>query len=256
VESANFERDELKIRVFNTREEMGRAAAEEATERIKRLIKKNGAATLVFAAAPSQNEFLKYLRKSDTDWTKVRAFHMDEYIGLPRDAPAGFGNFLRRAIFDKVELKEIHYLWNGSDSAEKACEKYEKILKKYPPDLVFLGVGENGHLAFNDPPVADFNDPKGVKIVKLDNICRMQQVNDGCFNSIDEVPTHAITLTMSAIIRIPEAIAIVPGIKKAGAIDRMLNGAISTSCPASILRQHKNTTLYLDADSSSLVLPK
>lgn len=245
---------ELIVKVFDTRDEMGKAAADDAKERINRIIDEKGEAVVVFAAAPSQNEILSALKKTDIDWGKVRAMHMDEYIGLPEDHEAGFGNFLRKAIFDDLPFKNIHYLYHAQAEAEENCERYSALLEKYPPDLVLLGVGENGHLAFNDPAVADFDDPKSVKIVELDEVCRMQQVNDGCFESFDQVPEKAITLTMSAILAIPEAVTVVPGLTKAQAIDRMLNGEISTNCPASVLRTKENAALYLDVESASLAL--
>jgi len=242
--------DKLTVHVFDSREEMGQAAAKDAELRINSVIDKKGEATVVFAAAPSQNELLAELKKAKVDWTKVRAMHMDEYIGLPEDHPARFGNFLRRAIFDDLPFKSVYYLYQSNAEAEEICQRYSKLLTEYPPDVILLGVGENGHLAFNDPEVADFNDPQAVKIVELDEICRQQQVNDGCFKDIHEVPKKAITLTMSTILSIQEAIAVVPGKNKAKAIDRMLHGEISTECPASILRKKENAALYLDKESA------
>jgi glucosamine-6-phosphate deaminase len=244
----------LDVKVFKTRKEMGHEAARDVEARLKRIISEKGEATVVFAAAPSQNELLEGLCSADVDWTRVRALHMDEYIGLPKDHPAGFGNFLRRAIFDRLPFKEIHYIADAGEDEKEACAAYSAILEKYPPDIILLGVGENGHLAFNDPPVADFNDPLKVKVVELDDVCRNQQVNDGCFAVIDDVPKKAITLTMSAIMAVPEAVAVVPGMSKARAVDAMLNGPISTECPASILRTHPQSVLYLDSESASTAL--
>jgi glucosamine-6-phosphate deaminase len=246
-----LEVEKLTVRVFDTRKEMGKAAAEDAEQRITCIIDEKGEAVIVFAAAPSQNELLAELKKADIDWRKVRAMHMDEYIGLPEDHEAGFGQFLRRAIFDELPLKEIHYLFDAQASPQEICDHYSALLKEYPPDLVLLGVGENGHLAFNNPDVADFEDPESVKIVVLDDVCRTQQVNDGCFETIDDVPEKAITLTMSALLSIKDAIAVVPGKTKARAIDRMLNGEISANCPASILRTKEKAALYLDVESAA-----
>lgn len=245
--------EKLPVSVFATRAEMGKAAAEDAAKRINKIIAEKGEANVVFAAAPSQNELLETLLSLDVDWTKVRAFHQDEYIGIDDSEPAGFGNFLRRAIFDKVSFKEIHYLLCAKEEAEKKCEEYSALLEKYHADLIFLGMGENGHMAFNDPPVADFNDPKTIKIVELDSICRQQQVNDGCFATFDDVPTHAMTLTLSYIMSIPEAICVVPTIRKADAVHDALLGPVSTACPASILRTHSSAALYLDKDSASRI---
>ena len=245
---------ELSVYVFNTRNEMGLAAAKDAEARINKIIAEKDEATVVFAAAPSQNELLAALLEANIDWTKVRALHMDEYIGLPEEHPAGFGNFLRKAIFNRLPFKEIHFLYSRELDPELICARYTSLIEKYPPDLVLLGVGENGHLAFNDPGVADFNDPLTVKIVKLDDTCRMQQVNDGCFEKLEDVPKTAVTLTMSAILNIKNAVTVVPGTTKANAIDMMINGEISTDCPASILRKQKNAILYLDKDSAQRIV--
>ncbi len=243
--------EKLAVRIFDDRKEMGKAAAEDAAKRINAIIAEKGEANLVFAAAPSQDDVLENLLKQDIDWTKVRGFHQDEYVGIDASEPAGFGNFLRRAIFDKVPFKELHYLLCAKDEAEAKCESYTELLKKYPIDLIFLGIGENGHLAFNDPAVADFNDPKMVKIVELDDVCRQQQVNDGCFPNLDAVPKNAMTMTMSLIMSIPQAVCVVPTIRKADAVHNAVYGEVTTACPASILRNHPSATLYLDADSAS-----
>lgn len=254
MERKHFTRGELSVHIFDRREEMGKAAAADAVSRINKIIDEKSEAVVVFAAAPSQNELLAALKKAEVDWTKVRAMHMDEYIGLPEDHKAGFGNFLREAIFDELPFKAIHFLYDNDANPELICNRYTELMHQYPPDLVLLGVGENGHLAFNDPDVADFKDPEMVKIVALDDICRMQQVNDGCFATFEDVPEKAITLTMSALLSIKEAVTVVPGKNKAQAIDKMLNGEISTKCPASILRRHENAALYLDVDSASLAV--
>lgn len=245
--------EKMSVHIFDTREEMGKVAAEDAARRINAIIAKNGVANVVFAAAPSQNDLIENLLKADIDWSKVRAFHQDEYVGISAEEPAGFGNFLDRAIFKKVHFKELHYLLCCADEAEEKCEAYAELLRKYPIDLIFLGIGENGHLAFNDPAVADFNDPKMVKIVELDDVCRQQQVNDGCFAALDDVPKQAMTMTMSLIMNIPEAICVVPTIRKANAVYRALCGEVTTACPSSILRNHPNAALYLDKDSASML---
>ena len=245
--------EKMSVHIFDTREEMGKVAAEDAARRINAIIAKNGVANVVFAAAPSQNDLIENLLKADIDWSKVRAFHQDEYVGISAEEPAGFGNFLDRAIFKKVHFKELHYLLCCADEAEEKCEAYAELLRKYPIDLIFLGIGENGHLAFNDPAVADFNDPKMVKIVELDDVCRQQQVNDGCFATLDDVPKQAMTMTMSLIMNIPEAICVVPTIRKANAVYHALCGEVTTACPSSILRNHPNAALYLDKDSASML---
>ena len=244
----------LPVKIFDTREEMGVLAAKDAAKIINEVIAKNGVANVVFAAAPSQNDLLENLLKEDIDWTKVRGFHQDEYIGIDASEPAGFGNFLNRAIFEKVSFKELHYLLCDADAADAKCAEYTELLKKYPIDLIFLGIGENGHLAFNDPAVADFNDPKMIKVVELDDVCRQQQVNDGCFATLNDVPKQAMSLTMSFIMSVPHAICVVPTIRKANAVYNALTGPVTTACPASILREHKDAALYLDKDSASKII--
>lgn len=246
--------EKLSVRIFEDRKQMGVVAAEDAAKIINAVIAKNGVANVVFAAAPSQDDLLENLLKQDIDWSKVRGFHQDEYIGIDETEPAGFGNFLRRAIFDKVNFKELHYLLCAEDAAEAKCAEYAELLKKYPIDLILLGIGENGHLAFNDPAVADFQDPKMIKVVELDDVCRQQQVNDGCFATLDDVPKQAMSLTMSFIMSVPHAICVVPTIRKANAVYNALRGPVTTACPASILRFHEHAGLYLDAQSASRIL--
>jgi glucosamine-6-phosphate deaminase len=251
MEKRTFTAGNLTVRIFDARSESGKAAAEDAAVKINNAIREKGEATVVFASAPSQNELLANLREADIDWKKVRALHMDEYLGLSPEHPAGFGNFLDRVIFKAKPFMEIHYL-RGEDPSE-VIYHYDELLKKYPPDLVLLGIGENGHLAFNDPADADFDDPKPVKIVRLDDVCRQQQVNDGCFASFDEVPKEALTLTMSTLRRIPGKVTVVPGTTKADAVFRALTGPVEKACPASILRECGPSTLYLDADSAAKI---
>mgnify|MGYP001178268143 CR=1 FL=1 len=247
-----FKCEKLSVYVYPTRGKMGVAAAKAAAAKIRNIIRQKGEANLIFAAAPSQNEMLDALVAEDVDWSRVRGFHQDEYIGLPAGHPALFAGYLKQHIFDRVPFKEVYYIGTSTlENAEQRCADYERLLKKYPPDLIFLGIGENGHLAFNDPPVADFHDPKMVKVVELDLACRQQQVNDGCFGTLYDVPTHAITLTIPLIRSVPEAIITVPSARKAAAVKNALTGLIDTSCPASILRRHKSAALYLDKDSAS-----
>ena len=246
--------ENLPVYIYETREEMGAAAAKDAAKRINEIITCRGEANVIFAAAPSQNELLEGLLHSDVDWSKVRGFHQDEYIGISAEEPAGFGCFLRRAIFDRVQFKELHFLLCAPDEAEERCREYTELLKQYPADLIFLGIGENGHLAFNDPSVADFNDPAVIKIVELDDVCRQQQVNDGCFAKLEDVPKRAMSLSMSYLMSVPEAICVVPTNRKARAVKNALYGPEETACPASILREHKNAALYLDRDSASEIL--
>ena len=200
-----------------------------------------------------RNEFLKGLLEAPIDWARVRAFHMDEYIGLVSEAPQAFGIFLRERLFGKVGFLAVHYIDGGATDLKKECERYAGLLLEYPPDIVCMGIGENGHIAFNDPPVADFNDPYVVKVVELDLPCRQQQVNDGCFSDLGLVPTHAITLTVPALMAGRFIYGVVPGPLKAEAVYHALKGKVEEKCPASILREHAHAELFLDADSAKLV---
>lgn len=247
-----FVKDQLHVKIFTSRAEMGLGAASDAVEYLKNLMAEQEFVNIIFAAAPSQNEFLAAMAESDVDWSRVNAFHMDEYIGLPSDASQGFGNFLRRAIFDKVPFNSVNYI-NGQNVPEETLKQYKKLLEENPVDVVFMGIGENGHIAFNDPHVADFNDPEVIKVVDLDEKCRMQQVNDGCFTCLDEVPTHAFTLTVPTLMAAKRRFCVVPAATKAHAVYNTINGVVSEVCPASVLRTSEGTTLYLDNDSSSLL---
>lgn len=250
----NGKKDNLTYKVFETRAEMGEYAAAEAAKEIAAQIGRKGTINMIFAAAPSQNEFLAALiSHSEIDWSRINAFHMDEYIGLDPLAPQGFGNFLKNAIFGKVPFASVNYINCAASDPYSESDRYAALLKEHPCDIICMGIGENGHIAFNDPAVADFHDKKAVKPVTLDNICRQQQVNDGCFASIDQVPLQALTLTIPTLIAPDSVFCIVPAATKAKAVYNTINGDISESCPASILRTHKNAVLYLDKDSASLL---
>ena len=240
--------------IYRNRQEMGKAAGTAAGEKLRELLALKDEVNVIFAAAPSQNEMLEVLVSfPGIDWTRVNGFHMDEYTGLPSDAPQGFGNFLRERIFEKLPFKNVYYLNGNAADLSAECARYEKLLEEHPVDLVCMGIGENGHIAFNDPPVADFDDPALVKPVALDEICRNQQVHDGCFATLDDVPTHALTLTVPALMHAAQVFCVVPAATKARAVRDTLLGDIRTACPASILRRHPAATLYLDADSASLL---
>lgn len=218
--------------------------------KMNELLTKQDFVNIIFAAAPSQNEFLAVLIKSSVIWSHVRAFHMDEYIGLRADAPQGFGNFLKEKIFSKLPFAVIHYINGNTAAPEEVCKRYADLLMQFPVDIVCMGIGENGHLAFNDPPVADFNDEQLVKIVEQDQSCRQQQVNDGCFATINEVPKNAITLTIPALMAAKYIYCMVPGPTKAEAVFNTLNQDVVEQYPSTILRRHDNAILYLDALSS------
>ena len=243
--------DNLTVKKYTTREEMGAAAARDIRNAIRTLLEKKAEINVIFAAAPSQNEVLRALVESDVDWSRVNAYHMDEYIHLPPDAPQCFGNFLTGKIFGKVPFKSVNLIDSTAPDAQAECDRYEAILRANPADIIILGIGENGHIAFNDPWVANFKDDRLVRIVALDDVCRQQQVNDGCFATLEEVPKIAMTLTCPVFIRAPPLFCIVPALAKANAVKRTLEGAISEECPATVLRSHGNAVLYLDADSAS-----
>lgn len=249
-----FYADSLSVQIYETRTEMGQAAAADIKACILSLLVEKAEINMIFAAAPSQNEVLASLANDkDIPWNRIHAYHMDEYIGLAADAPQGFGNFMRAHLFDLVPFASVNLIDCTATDAEAECRRYAKLLADNPADIVVMGIGENGHIAFNDPPVADFNDPKMVKPVQLDPICRNQQVNDGCFASIDLVPTHAITLTVPTLVAAPHLFCIVPAQTKANAVKETVYGSIDEHCPASILRQRAGSVLYLDPDSASLL---
>lgn len=252
-----FHVDSLRVEVHASRAAAGAAAANRVADTIRAAIADHQVARLIFAAAPSQNEFLDCLAGDPgLDWDSVVAYHMDEYLGLPPTHPASFRRFLKERLFDRVDLhsSRLHMIpGESSASPLRVCLDYEELLRSAPVDCVCAGIGENGHLAFNDPPVADFLDPVQIKVVRLDAACREQQVHDGCFPGIAEVPTHAYTLTIPALLAPKVLSVVVPGPRKAQAVRDALLGPISESCPASVLRTHKGAVLYLDHDSASLL---
>jgi glucosamine-6-phosphate deaminase len=249
-----FKKENLEVKIFETRALMGAAAASTVANKIVELLKKKEMINIVFAAAPSQNEFLAELAKKEVDWKRINAFHMDEYVGLKNDAPQLFGNFLKERIFGKVPLHNIFYMNGSATDLDEECKRYAELLERYPTDIVFLGIGENTHVAFNDPHVADFNDPVLVKIVDLDERNRWQQVDPddpSCFDHIEEVPTHAITLTVPALFESDYAYAIAPGEKKADAIYHTLTEEIQEKYPSTIFRKHRNAALFIDEKSAA-----
>lgn len=250
-----FSAENLKVKIFNTRSEMGNCAAEEISECIRKLQNEKDEINMIFAAAPSQNETIAALIAAPgINWDKINAFHMDEYIGLSEDAPQGFGNFLKERIFDRVPFKSVNYIYSATEDSETICKKYAALIKENPIDIVCLGIGENGHIAFNDPWVADFNDKEIIKKVELDEVCRNQQVNDGCFKSLDEVPKFALTLTVPTLFNADYLFCTVPAKTKAQAVYNTVNCEISEDVPATIMRKHKNATMYCDKDSAEKVL--
>jgi len=246
--------ESLRISIYRTNQELGAAAAQEASEIIRLAVRARGVANIIVATGNSQLTFLAALR-ADTSipWPQVNIFHMDEYVGLAPDHPASFPLFLKRHLLETIQPKAFFPVPGRAENIERACKEYETLLREHPADLCALGYGENGHLAFNDPPFADFDDPTWVKIVKLADASRRQQVGEGHFGSLDEVPTHAMTLTIPALLAAKRVLAIVPEARKAEAVYRALRGPISEDCPGSILRQTPHAHLFLDVDSADRI---
>jgi glucosamine-6-phosphate deaminase len=241
--------ERLRVRSYATPAIMGRMAAHDIAAAIRARLAVAAGARMIFAAAPSQRELIEALiAEPGIDWHRVTAFHMDEYIGLAAGAPQRFAAWLGQRLFSRVPFAAVHPILPEPDPRAAAAH-YAALLNAEPVDIVCLGIGVNGHLAFNDPPVADFADPEDVKIVELDDICRRQQVDDGCFATIAAVPERALTLTVPRLLRADRLFCVVPGAHKRDAVARTLHGPITTGCPASVLRRHQDCILYLDAES-------
>ena len=244
-----FSIDALTVHVEDSRQAMGKHAAADVAREIHACLEKQPGVRMIFAAAPSQSEMLAALRdEKKVDWSRVTAFHMDEYLGLSLDAPQRFGLWLRHAIFDHLPFAAVHLLDPSEDPARAATDYAVKLLAA-PIDIVCCGIGSNGHLAFNDPP-ADFEDPLTVKIVDLDLRCRQQQVDDACFATLHDVPTRALTITIPGLLSGRAVFCTVPGTLKKEAVRRALSDPIHPMCPASVLRLHPRCILYLDPDSA------
>jgi glucosamine-6-phosphate deaminase len=240
-----------KIKILADKVSMGQAAADHAAQALRSTIKDKGQVRLVAATGASQFEFLEALTSApDINWTLVEVFHLDEYVSLPITHPASFRKYLYERLIHKTGITHFHLL--DGDDPQATIAKVGSEIRSRQVDLLFAGIGENGHLAFNDPP-ADFevNDP--YIVVELDQACRQQQVNEGWFPGIDDVPARAISMTVRQIMRAKEIIAVVPDTRKAKAVKGCLEGEISPMMPASILRKHGNTTIYLDKASAALL---
>jgi glucosamine-6-phosphate deaminase len=246
-----FDQAWLRVEIHEDRPGLGRAAARAVSAHVRRLVERDGRAAVIFASAPSQNEFLAALRADpEMPWRKIAAFHLDEYAGVDARHPASFRRFLADRLFDHVPVRVFHGLDGAAASPAAECARYSALLAEERPGLAILGIGENGHLAFIDPPTCDFEDSSDVRVVELDEACRRQQVSDGCFASLSDVPRAALSLTIPFLLRVPRAVAIVPGPAKAAAITVALEGPVSPACPASILRRHRDATLFLDEASA------
>ena len=246
--------DRATVTVHPDVDAMARAAADETLAVLRAAVEARGVAHAMFATGNSQMAFVHALvaQTDGVPWSQTVVFHMDEYVGVGPDHPAGFQRWIRERIVDPAHPKAAYYV-EGLGDPEEECARYAGLLREHPLDLCCLGVGENGHLAFNDPPVADFDDPCDVKVVELDTACRMQQVNEGHFEGLADVPAHAITVTIPALLRASRVIAVVPESRKAEPVAAALTGPVSTSCPASVLRTVAHVSIHLDPDSARLL---
>jgi len=249
----NFSVDKLQVAIYDTANSMGSAAADFVERKLNEAIKRNGAANLILATGASQFPFLEVFKERDIDWQKITVFHLDEYKGISDQHPASFRKYLKERILDDVAPKKIYFLNGDAEDLEKEMENYSEALRANPIDVACIGIGENGHIAFNDPPVADFEDPKLVKLVTLDDACRNQQLGEGWFPTFDDVPKQALTQTIPAIMRCKAISCVVPDTRKAQAVHDTLYNEISTACPATILRTHQETILFLDEASAAKI---
>ncbi|MEQ8418449.1 MAG: glucosamine-6-phosphate deaminase [Arenibacter algicola] len=249
----SFQIENLSIEIYGQSKEMGAAAADYVTRKLNDAIVKKGGANLILATGASQFSFLEALQTKEIDWGKITVFHLDEYKGISESHPASFRKYLKERILNKVAPKKIYFLNGDAANLQLEIKNYEEALQAHPIDIACIGIGENGHIAFNDPAVADFQDPKLVKVVELDEACRNQQLGEGWFPSFDDVPKEAVTLTITAIMNCKAISCVVPDERKSQAVYNSLYGDISTSCPASILRTHPETVLFLDKASASLI---
>jgi glucosamine-6-phosphate deaminase len=250
----SFKADELSVQVFNTLDDLAADAALEVNSFLRATLKDKGSAAAILATGNSQIQFLKKLVSLEgVDWSKITLFHMDEYLGIDQRHKASFRRYLRERVQTLVQPKAFHFIEGDVDLPLDECDRYEQLLTAQPIDLCCLGIGENGHLAFNDPPVARFEEKQLIKLVKLDEPCKMQQVREGHFASLQEVPPYAFTLTIPALCSARRMICIAPEKRKAEAVRNALKGPVAPSCPASFLRRQKHCALLLDHDSASLL---
>ena len=244
--------DSLQVRIHPTQAELAADVAREAKQVLCDTLAREPTASVIFAAANSQIQSLDALvNLGGIDWSRVMMFHMDEYLGIDAQHSASFRRFLRERVEALLKPRAFHYIEGEAMEPLNECERYSRLVRAQPIDLCLLGIGENGHLAFNDPPVANFTDPHDVKLVKLDEACRQQQVGEGHFPNLTVVPQYAFTLTIPALCAAKRMLCIVPEQRKAAAVKATLHGPIETACPASFLRKQAHCTLFLDADSAA-----
>jgi glucosamine-6-phosphate deaminase len=247
--------DQLTVLLYPNRTAMGRAAAAAAHAHVRSCVLARGKARVILSSAPSQDDFyaaLADLAVAEPEvWGAVEVYHMDDYVGLTPDHAQSFSRYLQEHFFHRVSVAAFHPIRGDAPDAEAEAKRYAAMLEAAPIDLIGLGVGENGHIAFNDPPVADFNDPVAVKVVEMDWICRQQQVNDGCFPTIEDVPRQAISITLPVFARAGMLSCHVPTARKAAAVAATLTGPVGRSCPATLLRGHPNAAMHLDPSAAS-----
>jgi glucosamine-6-phosphate deaminase len=251
IPAEQFQVEALKVEIYQNSKVAGAAAAEAAADALRELAKSRAVVAVIFATGASQFDILDTLTAMQgLPWDQVSGFHMDEYVGIAADHRASFRRYLRERLTQRVQMKEFFEIDGNAPDPEKVAREYAERLRSADPQLCLLGIGENGHLAFNDPDVADFHDPVDAKVVHLDSLCRQQQAAEGWFAGAADVPESAITLTIPALLRVPKLIASVPGKRKSSIVRRALEEPLSTACPATVLRTHPNATLYLDLESA------
>ena len=245
--------DRIPVHIFESNEKLGQRVAEDFAKLLSNLVERQGEASVILATGNSQLTFIDALRKLDgIPWGKVALFHMDEYLGMSDQHPASFAKFIREKVVDYVHPASFHVIRGNSPDVNSELERYRRLLREFSPDICVMGIGENGHLAFNDPP-ADFETKEVIHVVNLDKRCRIQQVGEGHFASLDDVPSRAYSLTVPALLDVKFTLVVVPELRKAEAVKAALKGPVTPNCPASILRTKPNVTLYLDRESASLL---
>ncbi len=244
----------MDITILDSPKKLGEQSGQKAAQEIRKAIRKNGTANIILATGASQFDTLNTLVKATgIDWSKVNMFHLDEYIGIPITHPASFRKYLKERFVDHVPaLKKVHFIAGDTDRPEEECRRLNRIIREHPVDVALVGIGENGHLAFNDPP-ADFDTEEPYIVVELDEVCRRQQMGEGWFKTVKEVPEKAISMSIKQIMKSKSIICSVPDTRKARAVKNCLEGPVSNRHPASILQQHPDCTLFLDTESASLL---
>ena len=252
LQGKRFQVGNLKLEIYANAKEAGEAAALAAAQALQQLDQTHNDIGVIFATGNSQLQTLQALTSMpNLPWKKVHGFHLDEYVSIDENHRASFRNYLRKHLSGRVPMAEFLEIDGSASNLDSVCEQYAQRLGAADPQLCLLGIGENGHLAFNDPSEANFEDPEVMRVVKLDDACRQQQLAEGWFDTFEDVPEHALTLTIPTILKVPKLIVSVPGHRKAQSVRRTIEDAITTACPATILRNHPDVTLYLDVESAS-----